>query len=363
MRRLNLLQLDSVPVLLRTQYLPAFSRLGPYDPHLHDDLAYTRDEWIEAFVHEASLIPVEDEPLTRFLKRRARDGHTWKPLYEIATTEERYVEEVLAEVRDRGPLRASDLSDRRPRTVHGWGSRSAGAVALDWLFRVGEVGVRRTPNFEKVFDLIDRIVPAQVLAQPDPAETDAIAELLLRAARAFGVATPDCLVDYFRLPRSLAKPVLGELVRSGELEPVQVEGTAAPMLLYPGLSIPRAISTSALVSPFDPVVWNRRRTRWLFDFDYKIEIYVPKPKRRYGYYVLPFLLNERLVARCDLKTDRERKVLVVRGSFAEPGFNGDRTRLIEELANELKRLATMVAASDIEIEPNGDIATELTQMM
>ena len=216
-RRLHLLQLDSVPVIIRTQYMPPFSRLGPYDPDLLDNLAYRNDEWFEAFVHEASLVPVEDEPLFRFMKQRSEEGGTWGGLVQLAKDEPRYVAEVLAEVADRGPLRASDLSDPRPQQGKWWGSRSLGTLALDWLFRIGAVGVRRTSSFEKEFDLLERIVPPQVLAQPTPPRDEALKELLVRSAQAFGVATGPCLTDYFRLPKRAVTGLFDDLVEEGRL--------------------------------------------------------------------------------------------------------------------------------------------------
>jgi uncharacterized protein YcaQ len=318
MGRLQLLQLDSVPVVMRTQYMPAFSRLGPYDPGLLDRIAYTDDEWFEAWCHEASLLPVDDEPLLRWSKARARQGETWGHLARLAESDPAYVDDVLAQVRDR-PLAPGELVEPRRQEGEWWGDRSHGAVALDWLFRIGEVGIRRKPGFVKEFDLLDRIVPPSVRNRPTPTEEEAHRELLMRAAASHGIAAVPDLVDYHRLPKVPAKARVAELVEDGRLIEAEVEGWSRPALLHPDAARPRAIDACALLSPFDPVVWFRERASRVFDFDYRIEIYTPAPKRVHGYYVLPFLLGDELVGRVDLKTDRAEGVLRVKAAYAEEG--------------------------------------------
>jgi uncharacterized protein YcaQ len=318
MGRLQLLQLDSVPVVMRTQYMPGFSRLGPYDPALLDRIAYVDDEWIEAWCHEASLVPTEDEPLLRWSKARAQQGETWGHLAEFAASDSAYVDEVLDQVRDR-PLAPGELLEPRRQEGEWWGDRSHGAVALDWLFRVGAVGIRRKPGFVKEFDLFERIVPEAVRNQPTPTEEDAHRELLMRAAASHGIAAAPDLVDYHRLPKVPAKARIAELVEDGRLIEAEVEGWNRPALLHPDAARPRTIGACTLVSPFDPVVWFRERASRLFGFDYKIEIYTPAAKRVYGYYVLPFLLGDELVGRVDLKTDRSAGVLRVKAAYAEDG--------------------------------------------
>lgn len=357
MRRLRLLQLDSVPVIIRTQYLPAYSRLGVYDPLLIDDIAYRRDEWIEGFIHEASLVPVEDEPLFRFAKDRSRRGDVWKGLLRLSQEDPEYVERVRRDVEERGPLKASELSDPRPRQGEWWGSRSLGTIALDWLFRIGEVGIRRVGNFEKEFDLTDRIVPPEIRARRTPDEDDAIRELLVRSGQALGLGTQGCLVDYFRLPKKRAGQLLREVVEDGRLVECHAEGASRPVYLDPGAVLPRQVDAQAFVSPFDPIAWNRSRGEWLFDFEYKIEIYVPREKRRYGYYVLPFLLGERLVGRCDLKTDRDDRVLRVLGAFIEP--DADLDEVAAGMTTELRRLAELVGVSGVSIDATGPLAERL----
>jgi len=356
MGRVKLLQLDSVPVVVRTQYLPPFSRLGCYEPSLLDRIAYRDDEWFEAWAHEASLLPVADEPLLRWQKRRAEQGDTWKNLVELADRESEYVAEVLAQVKER-PLAAPDLADPRRRDGEWWGSRSLGAMALDWLFRIGAVGIRRRGNFTKEFDLLERIVPAEVLARPTPAAEDAQRELLVRSGAALGVGTAGDLIDYYRLPVREGRIRLREAVEAGRLSVVEVEGWTEPAYLHPAARLPRSADTLTVLSPFDPMVWNRSRAARLWGFDYRIEIYVPAAKRVYGYYVLPVLDGERLAARLDVKTDRAAGVLQVQGAFAEPGV--DSAALAERLRSHLHDLARFVGVDDVRYGVQGDLMPAL----
>jgi hypothetical protein len=361
MSRLELLQLDSVPVVIRTQYMPFFSRLGAYRPQLLDEIAYEADEWFEAWSHEASLLPIDMEPWLRWSKQRAREGETWRHLYQLALRERGYIDEVLDEVRSRGPLAAGELSDPRPRSGQWWGSRSTGAVALDWLYRIGEVGVRRRNGFIKEFDLLERILPHEIRARPTPSFEDSIDELLVRAARAQGIASADCLVDYFRLPVRLAKVRLDALTEAGRLVACDVEGWKVGAYRDPQARLPRRVEAQALLSPFDPLVWNRKRITRLFDFDYRIEIYTPAEKRKYGYYVLPFLMGDRLVARFDLKTDRENDTLRVLAAYLESDsdLESRRSEIAHAAARELEALCRLVGVSRIRIGRKGNLATTL----
>ncbi|MDE0494008.1 MAG: winged helix-turn-helix domain-containing protein [Acidimicrobiaceae bacterium] len=356
MGRLKLLQLDSVPVVVRTQYLPPFSRLGCYDPALLDRIAYTDDEWFEAWAHEASLLPVGDEPLLRWQKQRAEQGDTWKNLVELAHRESQYVAEVLAQVAER-PLTAGELTDPRRRDGEWWGSRSLGSIALDWLFRIGAVGIRRRGNFTKEFDLLERIVPAAVLARPTPSAGEAQRELLVRSAEALGVGSATDLIDYYRLPVREGRTQLREVVDSGLLAEVAVEGWTEPAYMHPGARLPRSVDALTVLSPFDPIVWNRDRAARLWNFDYRIEIYVPAAKRVYGYYVLPVLDGEQLVARLDVKTDRPGGALRVLGAFAEPGV--DHGALAERLRPHLHDLARFVGVDDVGYGDRGDLMAAL----
>ncbi|MCY4068300.1 MAG: winged helix DNA-binding domain-containing protein [Acidimicrobiaceae bacterium] len=354
MGRVKLLQLDSVPAVVRTQYLPPFSRLGAYDPALLDRIAYRDDEWFEAWAHEASLLPVRDEPLLRWQKQRARQGRTWRNLVELARRESAYVDEVLDQVRSR-PLTAAELSDPRRRQGEWWGGRSLGSMALDWLFRIGAVGIRRRGNFIKEFDLIERIVPAEVLAQPAPSAEEAQRELLALSAEALGVATSGDLVDYYRLPPREGRARVAELAEDGRIQRVAVQGWDEPAYLHPAAKLPRAIDAATVLSPFDPVVWNRARALRMWGFDYRIEIYVPAAQRVYGYYVLPVLHGERLVARLDLKTDRSAGVLRVLGAFVEPEAEADRDAVAQRLRPRLAELARFAGVDDVAYCPRGNL--------
>ncbi len=358
MGRIKLLQLDSVPAVVRSQYLPPFSRLGGYDPGLLDRIAYHHDEWFETWAHEASLLPVADEPLFRWHKQRCAQGHTWRGLVELAEGDPAYIDEVLAQVRE-GPLTAGELADPRRRSGEWWGARSAGSMALDWLFRVGALGIRRQGNFVKQFDLLERIVPADVLARPTPTANDAQRELLRRSAEALGVATASDLIDYYRLPIREARPRIAELVEAGDVRQVQVQGWAEPAYLVPKARVGAPLSALTVLSPFDPVVWHRPRAERLFNFEYRIEIYVPAAKRIYGYYVLPVLDGERLVARLDLKADRKANKLRVLGAFAEPGVN--KPDLAGRLRPHLEDLAAFAGVQDVAYGNRGDLMKSLAR--
>ena len=362
MDRLHLLQLDSVPVVMRTQYMPLFSRLGAYRAELLDEVAYRphrgRYPWFEAWSHEASLLPVEMEPWLRFVKQRARQGETWGRYFKSVLEDPAYLDRVRDEIKSRGPLAAGELSDPRPNQGDWWSNRSTGARALDWLFRTGELGIRRRPGFVKEFDLLERIVPSEIMNRPTPSLEESLDELLLRSARAHGIASADCLVDYFRLPVKPAKARLAALVEDGRLLEADVEGWKPRAYLDPEARRPREIRATALLSPFDPVVWCRKRIEGLFDFDYRIEIYVPKEKRRWGYYVLPLLMGDRLVARFDLKTDREARVLEVRAAHVEEGE--DALLVAETAAGELEELARFVGADRVRVGRKGNLARTLS---
>jgi len=363
MDRLHLLQLDSIPIITRTQYLPAYSRHGNYQADLHDELAYHHDEWFEAWAHEASLLPVRFEPLLRWNKTRARSGEIWRSLHQIASDQSAYVKQVLSEVRERGPLRARDLSDPRPTTSGAsWGGSSKGSLALDWLFRVGELGVRRIGNFEKSFDAIDRIIPSEILNQPTPPESEAISDLLVLSAQAHGIGTAEDLSDYFRLPIKPARKCLDELVESKRLVYCQVEGWTKPAYCVPAVSeagAPRTLRARALLSPFDPVMWFRERGERLFDFEYRLEIYTPQHKRRWGYYVLPFLLGDKIVARVDLKNDRQASALRVLAAHIEAGEDAEKVAIA--LAEELFLLAKFLGCVKVVISRRGDLIGPLRQ--
>ena len=243
MKRMRVLQLDSIPVIMRTQYMPFHSRLGPYRPELLDRIAYKDGDWFEVWAHEASLLPVESEPLMRWTFERAREGKTWKHLHELSVREPAYVQAVLDEVRERGSVTGGTLSDPRPQSkdASGWGRSSLGVTALDWLFRVGELGIRRQGNFEKVFVPMDSVIPAEVRKQPTPSVDDAFRELMVQSVQAHGVGTAHCIADYFRMPIRQARTALAELVEDGRVLAATVKGWDEPAFADPDARTPRSI--------------------------------------------------------------------------------------------------------------------------
>jgi hypothetical protein len=334
--RLGLLQIDSVNVLSRAHYLPAFSRLGPYDRDKLDRLAGSAPRRLfEFWGHEASLLRVELQPLLRWRMAAAAD-EAWGGIRRIAVERPAFVAEVLETVRTRGPIAASEL-DRTPRGAREMWARTDTKAAMEWLFWSGQItAARRLSSFERLYDVPERVLPKAILALPTPEPADARRALVAHAARALGVAAERDLRDYFRLPLAAARRAVAELVEAGELLPVAVEGWSVPAYLHRDARIPRRIEHRALVGPFDSLVWERDRTARLFGFRYRLEIYVPAAKRVHGYYVLPFLLGDRLVARVDLKADRQAGALRVQATHLEPGAPPETA---SELAAELALLA------------------------
>ena len=362
MKRMRVVQLDSIPIVIRTQYMPFHSRLGPYDPALLDRIAYKDDSWFEVWSHEASMLPVESEPLVRWTWDRAREGKTWKNLHEVSVREPGYVQSVLDEVKEKGTVTGGTLEDPRPQTGDGsgWWHRSLGVMALDWLYRVGELGVRRQGNFEKVFAPIDSIIPEEIRSLPTPAPDDAFSELLVQAVKALGVGTAKDIADYFRLSVREARPLLDNLVEDGRILPATVKGWSQPAFADPDAKTPRAITGATVLSPFDPVVWFRERAERIWNFEYRIEIYVPAAKRKYGYYVLPVMVDGHIVARLDIKTDRTEQVLRVLSAHAEDGH--DTMETASRVAEAVADLARLVGVEQVEIVDKGDLAPLLRQI-
>jgi uncharacterized protein YcaQ len=355
--RLAVLQIDSVNVLSRAHYLPAFSRLGPYPRETLDALAGRRRELFEYWAHEASLLPVRLHPHLRW-RMAAAEEHAWGSMVRIQRERPGYVGEVLERVREAGPLKASDLAEPRPDRPGSMWNWHAGKVALEWLFYTGVVTTRgRTAGFERVYDLTERVLPAAVLQAPTPEPADAVRELVRTASRALGVATERDLRDYFRLRPPAARAAIAELADAGELLPVEVAGWGAPAWLHPEARRPRWVRARALLSPFDSLVWERPRVERLFGFRYRLEIYTPAAQRVHGYYVLPFLLGDRLVARVDLKADRQAGVLRVQAAFAEDGV--DRAEVAAALAEELALMAGWMLLDAVVVGERGDLAAEL----
>jgi uncharacterized protein YcaQ len=355
--RLAVIQIDSVNVLSRSHYLPAFSRLGAYDRPALDALAASRHDLFEYWAHEASYLPVRLHPFLRW-RMAAAEEHAWGTMVRLQRERPGYVAEILDRVRTGGPLKASELREPRPDrpgTMWNW---HAGKVALEWLFFTGVITARqRTAGFERVYDLTERVLPADVVGAPTPEPQDAVRELVRTAARALGVATERDLRDYFRLSAAAVRTALAELADAGELVPADVDGWAAPAWLDPAARRPRWIRARALLSPFDSLVWERPRVERIFGFRYRLEIYTPAAKRLHGYYVLPFLLGDRLVARVDLKADRQAGVLRAQAVHGEEGI--DRPAVAAALADELRLMAEWLELDDVAVADRGDLAVDL----
>jgi uncharacterized protein len=355
--RLAVVQIDSVNVLSRSHYLPAFSRLGSYPRAALDDLTARRHAVFEYWAHEASFLPVRLQPYLRW-RMAAAAQHAWGNMVRLQRERPGFVAEVLERVRAEGPLKAGDLLEgRRERSGEMW-DWHAGKIALEWLFFTGEVtATHRTTSFEKVYDLTERVLPATVLQTPTPDPADAIRELVRTSARALGVATERDLRDYFRLKPAAARTAIEELADAGELLPVEVAGWGAPAWLDPEARRPRWIRARALLSPFDSLVWERPRVERIFGFRYRLEIYTPAAKRVHGYYVLPFLLGDQLVARADLKADRQAGVLRVQAVHGERGI--ERPVVTAALAEELRLMADWLELDDVVVAGTGDLAADL----
>jgi uncharacterized protein YcaQ len=355
LERTGVLQVDSVNVLQRAHYMPLFSRMGPYDTVLLTRAAERRPRrLVEYWAHVQALMPVELWPVMqhRMESYRAQRGKWWKAVDDDLTAR------LLAEITARGPSTARDLDDGAPRDKQHWGwNWSEAKKALDFLYMIGELAVAgRNSQFEVIYDLPERVLPAHVLALPTPSAAEADLELVRRAAASHGVGTLRCLADYYRMKTEQVKPAVDVLVEEGVLQPVTIEGWNRPAYLHRDARRPRKVAARAFLSPFDPVVWLRERTEKLFDFRYRIEIYTPADKRVHGYYVLPFLLRDEIVARLDLKADRKEGRLVVKSAWAEDGAPEDTA---DELSAELTSLAAWLGLSDVTVEPRGDLAPML----
>jgi uncharacterized protein YcaQ len=358
--RLGVVQIDSVNVLQRAHYLPAFTRLGPYPLEALDRLAhYAPRRLFEYWGHEASLLPVRLQPHLRWrMDRAAHDA--WGGMRRVQQERPELVARVLEHVRDRGPISASDIAAEEeadvPRKTGPWWDWSDVKRAIEFLFWSGQVTSARRRGFERLYDVPERVLPAEILATPTPSLEDAQRELVRTAARAFGVATERDLRDYYRLPVAEARARVAELAEAGELLPVAVEGWRETAYLHAEAKSPRLTRAAALVGPFDPLIWERPRVERLFGFRYRIEIYVPAPKRVHGYYVLPFLLGDRLVARVDLKADRQAGLLLVQSAHGEADAPAATT---EALRAELATMAAWLGLDGVSVQPRGDLAAAL----
>jgi uncharacterized protein len=358
--RLAQFQIDSINVVTRAQFMPLFSRLGPYDPALLERAAYQPSRRLfEYWGHAASLIDVSLQPLLRFrMQPGFRD--VWAGVERVAQQNADLIPVIRDEVAARGPISARELEIAEERDHSNWGwNWSRVKTVLEWLFYVGEItSAYRNSQFERVYDLPERVIPGSVLALPTPTPQESVTGLIRRAARALGVASESDLRDYFRTRLAMTRHAIATLIESGELIPVVVEGsTPRPWYLWHEARVPRRITARALLSPFDSMIFERARLERLFSFNYRIEIYVPEPRRTYGYYVYPFLLDEEFVARVDLKADRSRGVLRANAAWIEPGH--DSFEVASELTSELKIMAEWLGLERVEILPRGDLAPAL----
>lgn len=356
--RTGVLQVDSVNVLQRAHYMPVFSRIGPYDTAmLHRASERAPRRMVEYWAHVQAFMPVELWPVMqhRMADYRAKQGKWWREVSSEVTGL------LLGEVAARGACTARELEhvvDAAPRTKEHWGwNWSEARKGLDLLYMVGDLAIAgRTSQFEVRYDLPERVIPADILARPTPSLEEAERELVRRAARSHGVGTLKCLADYYRTTQAPVKKAVEQLVEEGELVPVRIEGWNKQAYLHRDAALPRKVEARALLSPFDPVVWERERTERLFDFFYRIEIYTPPEKRVHGYYVLPFLLRDEIVARVDLKADRASGTLLVQSAWAEDGAPEDTA---DELGQELRVLAGWLGLDSVRVEPKGDLAPQL----
>lgn len=347
--QLGLLQIDSVNVLVRAQYVPVFSRLGVYDRSLLDALVLKRPRrYFEYWGHEASLLPVDCHPLLRWRMADAYRGKgVWTPLKAYAGEKRGEAEALLDRIRNEGPLAASDLAgSKSSRGMWAW---SEAKHALEWLFWAGLIAAtHRRNNYERVYDLPERVLPSSILEIPTPDEADAKRALPTRSAQALGIATANDLRDYYRIPAEDARIPLEQLVEEGTVQPVRVRGWKHQAYLHKNARAGRSIEGPVLLSPFDPLIWFRPRTERLFGFRYRLEIYTPAHKREHGYYVLPLLLDGELVARVDLKSDRVSDSLIVQRLHLEPRAPQN---TMERLMEELRVMASWLGLSNIIVVP------------
>ncbi len=361
--RLQVLQLDSVSVAVRAHYAPLFSRLGPYDRDILDRAAWSHSArsprlLVEYWAHEAALMAVDDWPLLRWRMREYQHGR-WGT--EIVKKNAKLADDVVGAVAALGPSTAGQIEaylESEPRGRKGpWWDRSDTKWVAEALWAAGVLTTATRIGFARHYDLTERVLPVEVVERQID-EGDAIRELALRAATALGIGTEADIRDYFRLGARQVKPAIADLLAAGELECVEVEGWTAPAYLRTGQIVPRRDRGTALLCPFDPLIFFRPRVERLFDFHYRIEIYTPAPKRRFGYYVWPFLLDGDLVGRVDLKADRAAGALQVVGAFTEDGR--DRSRVAAALAGELRSMAGWLGLDDVSVGDRGDLVPALS---
>lgn len=391
--RVGILQIDPVNVVCRSHYLPVFARVGPYSRDLLDRMAWggSRRELFEYWGHQASLLPVALHPLVRWRMQAAQDWDwstwTWpgsrsgwktslgpltaapwavlEGMMRIGKEQPDLVDAVLATVRERGPVAAGQAgpdNERRGRPKSERGAMWNWAdvkIALEWLFFMGKVTTATRRGFERIYDVTERVIPDEVLTAPTPSPEDAQRELVRVAARAQGIATERQLREYFFMRAEQGKARVTELVDAGELVPVRVDGISQQMYLWPDAVKPAKVSARALLSPFDSLIWDRDRTSKLFGFHYRISIYTRADERTHGYYVMPFLLGEQLVARVDLRADDKQSALLALAAHSEPGV--DKREVAAGLADELQLMAGWLELDRVVVGRRGDLAPALSR--
>jgi uncharacterized protein YcaQ len=364
--RIQVLQLDSVSVAVRAHYAPVFSRLGPYDREVLERAAWSHTArsprlLVEYWAHEAALMAVDDWPLLRWRMREYTHGR-WRT--EVVKKRQRLADDIVAAIAKHGPSTAGQIEqyvgEERPGKKGPWWDRSDTKWVTEALFSAGVLTTETRVGFARHYDLVENVLPPEVLTR-EVDDEEAVRELTLRAATALGVGTEPDIRDYFRLSPKLSKPAIAKLVADGELEPVEVDGWNAPAYLRAGQSIPRQDRGTALLCPFDPLIFFRPRVERLFNFHYRIEIYVPRPKRQFGYYVWPFLLDGQLVGRVDLKAERARDALHVVGAFTEDGQ--DKPHVAKALAAELRTMASWLGLSEVTVGDRGDLTVQLSRAL
>jgi len=357
MQRIGLVQLDSVNVCIRSHYMPFYSRLGPYDRDGLDAWINTSGELFEYWAHEAAVLPVEQYPLWRW---KMDTMEPWRRAESVLDGHPGLLEDVLAQVRERGPLTVRDLEAPAYRTEAWWGY-GPGKVALEVLFANGHLSALRTANFTRLYDLVERTIPPEIFDDHTVERDEAYRRLLRQAVRHHGIGTVHDIADYFRLHVPTSRAILAGLAREDAIEEVVVPGWKAPVYLDPAVVRPHRIDGAVLLSPFDPMVWYRERAERLFGFRYRIEIYVPEADRVFGYYVLPFMVDGEFAGRVDLKADRASNRLLVRSAFSEEGRSTAHD--VEALASELETFATWLGLSEIEIGAKGNLSSVLARRM
>ena len=337
--------------------MPFYARLGPYDRGKLDAWLNTSGENFEYWCHEAAVLPVDQYPLWRWKMDEMRP---WRRAQALMDEHPGVIESVFEQVRDEGPLTVRDLDAPNHRNEPWWGY-GPGKVALELLFASGRISALRTGNFVRLYDISDRMIPAEIRSEVGMSQEAAYRELLIKAVRHHGIGTIHDITDYYRLNIPLARPILANLADTGEIEEVTVAGWRGPVYMDPGAKRPHSVRATTLLSPFDPVVWYRERAERLFDFRYRIEIYVPEDKRIHGYYVLPFMLDGELVGRVDVKADRKVSTLLVRSAWVED--DRDQRRVAAALSSELGRFAEWLGMTEIAVGAKGNLSADVASRL